>query len=89
MSYPAAKALPRVGVLALAESFLIRSGGDCESLVVGGGGGGGGALSEGMVAVILGRLASGDVGWEGGSWVGFSVVEEEGGGVVGMVFGER
>lgn len=38
ISYPAAKALPLVGVFACAESFFTSSGGEVES---GGGGGGG------------------------------------------------
>lgn len=47
-SYPAAKALPRVGRRALSESFLTRSGGDWFSAMA--------ALS------VLARLAGGDVG---------------------------
>ena len=41
MSYPAANALPLVGVLACADSFFTSSGGDVES------GGGGAALLAG------------------------------------------
>lgn len=53
-SYPAANALPRVGVFALSESFFTRSGGDDER-----GGGGGAAFwlgeeGRGLVVVLDG-----------------------------------
>jgi hypothetical protein len=35
ISYPAANALPRVGSVALSESFLIRRGGAASTLVTG------------------------------------------------------
>lgn len=66
MSYPAANALPLVGTLALSESFLTNSGGEAES-------GGGGALvvveeeAIGSDCSVLGRLARGEVGREGGA----------------------
>lgn len=83
-SYPAAKALPLVGVFAYTESFFTSSGGDAESGGGGGGGGGAGLLSgafgaakeeEGMS--VMGRLGKGDVGKDGGSC--------HGGGGVGIV----
>lgn len=78
MSYPAAKALPLVGVFACADSFLTSNGGEVER---GGGGaelssGGFGAEEEDMY--VLGRLGRGDVGKDGGSC--------DGGGGVGIVY---
>lgn len=74
-SYPAAKALPLVGVLARGDSFLTKSGGEVER----GGGGAGAGLSpldetersfEAMAAdwgcSVLARLAKGELGREGG-----------------------
>lgn len=81
ISYPAAKALPLVGVFACADSFFTSSGGEAER----GGGGAGlfsgafGAEEEDMSG--LGRLGKGDVGKDGGSC--------DGGGGVGIVYGER
>ena len=70
MSYPAAKADPRVGVVAFADSFLTSSGG-CDEVVSfeTAGGSGSGAVVEGAmaVAVVLGRFASGELGREGGT----------------------
>ena len=64
MSYPAAKALPLVGVFACADSFFTSRGGEAER------GGGRGALwgveEEGDM-LALGRLVKGDVGNDGGS----------------------
>jgi hypothetical protein len=72
MSYPAAKADPRVGVAAFSDSFLISSGG-CEEVVSFGiaGGSGSGTVAEGamVVAAVLGRFASGELGREGGAWL--------------------
>lgn len=77
MSYPAAKALPLVGVFAEGESFLTSRGGDWEIVVTGS------ALADVGVggAIVLGRLGNGDAGSEGGSWEGATVC----GGVEGMV----
>lgn len=80
-SYPAANALPRVGVFAFSDNFFTNSGGEDER-------GGGGALdcavsglalpleTAGLVeeaieadCSVLGRLARGEVGREGGRWV--------------------
>ena len=74
-SYPAAKALPLVGVFAWAESFFTSSGGEVER-----GGGGPGAFrteEEGEDMSVLGRLGKGDVGRDGASC--------DGGGGVDMV----
>ena len=79
-SYPAANALPRVGVFAFSDNFFTKSGGEDER-------GGGSALDRavsglalpletaGSVKVAieadcsdLGRLARGEVGREGGRW---------------------
>jgi len=72
MSYPAAKADPRVGVMAFSDSFLISSGG-CDEVVSFGtaGGLGSGTVAEGamIVAAILGRFASGELGREGSTWL--------------------
>jgi hypothetical protein len=86
MSYPAAKAEPRVGVLALSESFLISRGGWDE--VVGFGTAGvpltSALVAEGamVVAVVLGRFASGELGKEGGTR---SEILSVGGGVAALV----
>lgn len=70
MSYPAANALPLVGVLACADSFFTSSGGEAER---GGGGGGEANLLSGISVaeeegmLVLGRLGKGDVGKDGGS----------------------
>ena len=70
-SYPAAKALPLVGVLAEGESFFTSKGGDAES------GGGGGAFSVApsaavdvmsMDSCVFERLARGELGSDGGGW---------------------
>ncbi|KAL2051317.1 hypothetical protein ABVK25_008369 [Lepraria finkii] len=80
-SYPAANALPRVGVFAFSDNFFTKSGGEDER-------GGGGALdctvsglalpleTAGLVeetieadCSVLWRLARGEVGREGGRWV--------------------
>ena len=80
MSYPAAKALPLVGVFAYGDSFLTSSGGEAER-----GGGGAGMFSGAFGAeeeedmVLLGRLGKGDAGNDGGSY--------DGGGHVGIVHG--
>jgi hypothetical protein len=74
ISYPAAKAEPRVGALAEATSFLTRSGGIGCWIEV----------TAGVVAVmasVLVRLASGEAGREGGS----RVVGTVAGGVVSLV----
>lgn len=72
MSYPAAKADPRVGVVAFSDSFLISSGG-CDEVVSFGtvDGSGSGTVAEGamVVAAVLGRFASGELGREGGTWL--------------------
>ena len=66
-SYPAAKALPLVGVVACAESFFTSSGGELER------GGGGAAMFAGAFwmeeedMAVLGRLGKGDVCKEGDS----------------------
>ena len=81
MSYPAAKALPLVGVFAYGDSFLTSSGGEAER----GGGGGAGMFSGAFGAeeeedmVLLGRLGKGDAGNDGGSC--------DGGEHVGIVHG--
>ena len=77
MSYPAAKADPRVGVVAFPDSFLISSGG-CDEVVSFGTAGGSMA-----VAPVLGRFASGELGREGGTWSDCSVLG--GGGVAALV----
>lgn len=59
-SYPAAYALPLVGVLAVGEIFLMSRGGEAES------GATAGVLEEQVVAMVLGRFGSGEVGGEGG-----------------------
>lgn len=60
MSYPAAKALPLVGVLAEGESFLTSRGGDWEMVVIG-------AADVGVgEAIGLERFDNGDAGSEGG-----------------------
>ena len=67
ISYPAAKALPLVGVFACGESFFTSSGGEAER------GGGGAVLFFGAFGAeeedmsVLGRLGKGDVGRDGGS----------------------
>jgi hypothetical protein len=70
MSYPAAKVDPRVGVVAFSDSFLISSGG-CDEVVSfeTAGESGPGTVAEGdmVVAVVLGRFASGELGREGGT----------------------
>ena len=85
MSYPAAKADPRVGVVAFSDSFLMSSGG-CDEVVSFGtaGGSGSGTVAEGamVVAAVLGRFASGELGREGGTWSDCSVL---GGGVAALV----
>jgi hypothetical protein len=85
MSYPAAKADSRVGVVAFSDSFLISSGG-CDEVVSFGTAGesGPGTIAEGdmVVAVVLGRFASGELGREGGTWSDCSVF---GGGVATLV----
>ena len=59
MSYPAAKALPLVGVRALGEIFFINKGGDFEI------GATAGAWAEDSVLdMIFGRLATGELGIE-------------------------
>ena len=70
-SYPAAKALPLVGVFACAESFFTSSGGEVER---GGGGGPAETFSGGFRTEeeeedmsVLGRLDKGDVGRDGAS----------------------
>lgn len=75
MSYPAAKALPRVGVLAAFESFFIRRGGRFAGICVVAPTMG--WVWDAIVAVgsVLGRLGSGELEREGGSW---------GGGVLGI-----
>lgn len=79
MSYPAAKALPLVGVFARADSFFTSNGGEVER------GGGGAAMFAGAFGMgegdmsVLGRLGKGDAGKDGGSC--------NGGGGVGMVYG--
>ena len=78
MSYPAANALPLVGVFACADSFFTSSGGEAER---GGGGSVEVRLFSGIFVVeegvsVLGRLGSGDVGKDGASC--------DGGGGVGM-----
>ncbi len=77
ISYPAAKALPLVGVFAWADSFFTSSGGEAER-----GGGGAGLFSDTSTAEeedmsVLGRLGKGDVDNDGGSC--------DGGGGVDMV----
>ena len=85
MSYPAAKVDPRVGVVAFSDSFLTSSGG-CDEVVSFGtaGGSSSGSVAEGamVVAVVLGRFASGELGREGGTWSDCSVL---GGGVAALV----
>lgn len=76
-SYPAAKALPLVGVFARDESFLTSNGGEAER-----GGGGAGVFSGAFGAEeedmsVFGRLDKGDDGKDGGSC--------DGGGGVGIV----
>lgn len=66
-SYPAAKALPLVGVFACGDSFLTSSGGEAER---GGGAAGllsGAARAEEEDMSLWGRLGKGDVGSDGGS----------------------
>ena len=59
MSYPAAKALPLVGVRALVEIFFINKGGDVEI------GATAGAWAEvSVLDMIFGRLATGELGIE-------------------------
>ena len=80
-SYPAAKALPLVGVFACADSFFTSSGGEVER------GGGGAAVFAGAFLMgeeamsVLGRLGRGEVGKDGGSC--------DGGGGVGIVHGKK
>lgn len=73
-SYPAAKALPLVGVFACAESFFTSSGGEVER---GGGGPAGTFLGafrrEEEDMSVLGRLGKGDVGRDGASCDGGGV----------------
>ena len=83
ISYPAAKALPLVGVFACADSFFTSRGGEVER------GGGRGACWAGVSPgalwgveeegdmFTLGRLVKGEVGNDGGSC--------DGGGGVGIV----
>ncbi len=60
MSYPAAKALPLVGVFAEGESFLTSRGGDWDMVVTG-------AADVGVGGAIgLERFDNGDAGSEGG-----------------------
>lgn len=67
MSYPAAKALPLVGVFACADSFFTSNGGEVETV------GGGAAVFAGALwtgegdIFALERLGKGDVGRDGGS----------------------
>lgn len=87
ISYPAAKALPLVGVFACADSFFTSRGGEAER------GGGGGACWAGVSPgalwgveeegdmFALGRLGKGDVGNDGGSC--------DGGGGVGIVHADN
>ena len=85
MSYPAANADPRVGVVAFPDSFLMSSGG-CDEVVSFGtaDGSGSGTVAEGaiVVAVVLGRFARGELGREGGTWSDCSIL---GGGVAALV----
>lgn len=80
MSYPAAKADPRVGASAVSVSFLTKRGGrGVETEVTAG---------ADMFPLMLGfvRLARGEAGCEGGSWVGALVlVSVVGGGVASLV----
>ena len=78
-SYPAANALPRVGVRPFGESFLINKGGQSSTFVVGGAAGvllGGAAFAEDAifggeeVGAIFGRLVMGETEGEGMSWPG-------------------
>ena len=58
MSYPAANALPLVGVLAVGDIFLTNRGGEAES----------GATAGGEVScagIVLGRFARGELGKDG------------------------
>ena len=77
-SYPAAKALPLVGVLAVDETFLTSRGGDAER---GATVGPSLALELPLADMVLGRFGRGDVDSDGGWWL---VVGSGGGGVLGM-----
>jgi hypothetical protein len=85
ISYPAAKAEPRVGALAEGTSFLINSGGrGCWIEVTAG------ALEAVMSALsfVFVRLASGEAGREGGSRAAL-VAGMAVGGVVSLVIAGR
>lgn len=85
ISYPAAKAEPRVGALAVSTSFLINSGGRGAWIEVTAG-----ALEAVMSAllVVLVRLGSGEAGSEGGSRAVLAAGMAEGG-VVSLVIAEE
>ena len=72
MSYPAAKAEPRVGVDACGDSFLMSNGGWEVDVSLGTDGDVGAAVVELILDVgVLGfeRLAKGEFGSEGGPWL--------------------
>ena len=50
-----------MGAVAAGDSFLTRSGGVSES-------GGGAGVDEGADVMVLSRLATGELGSEGGRW---------------------
>lgn len=78
-SYPAAKAEPRVGARAESTNFLTSNGGSCGWIEV--------TAAEAVILSVLVRLASGEVGREGGSWWVVLVVVSLGG-VVSLVMAE-
>lgn len=85
ISYPAAKAEPRVGALAVSTSFLINSGGRGAWIEVTAG-----ALEAVMSAllVVFVRLGSGEAGREGGSRAVLAAGMAEGGVVSLVIAGE-
>lgn len=78
-SYPAAKSEPRVGARAESTSFLTNNGGRCCWIEV--------TAAEAVILSVLVRLASGEVGREGGSWW-VALVAVSLGGVVSLVMAE-
>lgn len=72
-----------MGVRAVGEIFLIRRGGEAERGATAGVVG----VSRSLVDMVFGRLGRGEVGSEGGWWVGLDA--GSGGDAVGMIVGGR